>query len=139
AELRRHLRASLPEYMVPPQYVALAEFPLTPNGKIDRLRLPEPAAPDDAASEQLAPRTTAEARVAAAFCDVLGLPAVGVDADFFDLGGQSILGLQLVTRLEEEFDVEVPLQVLFEASSVAALAARVSSASADGSQPARHD
>jgi len=139
AELRRHLRASLPEYMVPPQYVALAEFPLTPNGKIDRLRLPEPAAPDDAASEQLAPRTAAEARVAAAFCDVLGLPAVGVDADFFDLGGQSILGLQLVTRLEEEFGVEVPLQVLFEASSVAALAARVSSASADGSQPARHD
>ncbi|HEY8494880.1 MAG TPA: thioesterase domain-containing protein, partial [Myxococcota bacterium] len=139
AELRRHLRASLPEYMVPQQYVALSQFPLTPNGKIDRRRLPDPGVPDEAASDVLAPRTPAEARVAAAFCDVLGLTSVGVDADFFDLGGQSILGLQLVSRLEEEFGVEVPLQVLFEASTVADLAARVSATSADASRPARSD
>lgn len=126
AKLREHLRSTLPDYMIPQRYTVLAEFPLTPNGKIDRQRLPEPDSSADIgltdASSTLAPT---EARVAAVFCEVLDLTQVGVDSDFFELGGQSILALRLVSRLSEDFGVEVPLQVLFEASTVGSLSRRL--------------
>lgn len=122
--LRDHLQGRLPDYMVPQQYVLLETMPLTPNGKVDRLRLPNPG--DDGPSRDLvAPRNELEARVAAEFCTVLELPEVSVDDDFFDLGGQSLLALRLVARLEDALGVELPLQVLFEASTVAALAGRI--------------
>lgn len=126
AELRAHLRVSLPDYMVPQQFVPLDELPLTLNGKIDRLRLPRADAATDVAALESSALSPIEARVAAAFCEVLELPSVSADADFFDVGGQSILALRLITRLGEEFGVELPLQTLFEASTVRALSERLS-------------
>ncbi|UJP09522.1 amino acid adenylation domain-containing protein [Microbacterium sp. KUDC0406] len=126
AELRAHLRAAVPDYMVPQQFVPLAEFPLTPNGKIDRERLPTPEAESGRMTDPWQPRTAIEARVAAAFAAVLGLSAVSGDDDFFELGGQSVLALRLVSILGEEFGVEVPLQTLFEASTVESLSDRIS-------------
>jgi amino acid adenylation domain-containing protein len=126
ADLRRHLRDSLPDYMVPQQFMVLADVPLTPNGKVDRRRLPDP---DDGVDAAPAGGTTAmspmEAQIAAAFCQVLDLTGVGVDDDFFELGGQSILALRLISQLGEEFGVDLPLQVLFEASTVGALSRRL--------------
>lgn len=125
ADLRQHLRASLPDYMVPQQFISLPELPVTLNGKIDRLRLPAPQIGSGASLDGPAPSTRMEASVAEAFCEVLALPAVGVHADFFDLGGQSILALRLVTLLSERLGIDVPLQLLFEASTVGSLSRRL--------------
>lgn len=126
AKLREHLRSTLPDYMIPQRYLVLSAFPLTPNGKIDRQRLPESDSSADAdqadASSTLSPT---QARVAAVFCEVLDVTQVEVDSDFFELGGQSILALRLVSRLSEDFGVELPLQVLFEASTVGSLSRRL--------------
>ncbi len=125
AELRNYLRRSLPDYMVPQQLIPLSEFPLTPNGKVDRLRLPRPDPTDPLVTDDSPAKSSMEARVAEAFCRVLGLPSIGLDDDFFDLGGQSILAMRLVSKLTEDLNVEVPLQMLFEASTVGALSRRL--------------
>ncbi len=124
-ELRQHLRVSLPDYMVPQQLVSLTEFPLTPNGKIDRLRLPKPDPATTRAPTASPAGSPLEARIAEAFCEVLGIPSIRMDDDFFDLGGQSILAMRLVSMLGDVFNVEVPLQMLFEASTVSALSRRL--------------
>jgi amino acid adenylation domain-containing protein len=129
AMLRAHLRGRLPEYMLPGAVVALDAFPLTPNGKIDRHALP---APDCAAGESyVAPRSPTEEAVAAVFADVLRLPRVGAKDDFFDLGGHSLLATQVVSRVRDAVQVEVPLAAVFEAPTVEAFAARVDAAQAD--------
>ena len=124
--VRDALRERLPEHMLPDAVVPLDALPLTPNGKVDRDALPEPAfAP---AGAYVAPRTPAEEVVAAAWTELLGVERVGVDDDFFALGGHSLLATRLVTRLRELFRVEVPLRAVFEAPTVAGLAARVTAA-----------
>ncbi|MFJ4184419.1 non-ribosomal peptide synthase/polyketide synthase [Kitasatospora sp. NPDC089509] len=122
-ELRRHLRGTLPEYMVPSALVALPALPLTPSGKIDRLALPAPefTASDDAR----APRDEREELLCAAFAEVLGLPAVGIEDDFFALGGHSLLATRLLGRVRAALDVEPQLRDLFEAPTVAAFAERI--------------
>lgn len=124
AELRQHLQQTLPDYMVPSRFVTLEALPLTPNGKIDRKRLPAPA---EVAEPKVivAPRTPAEEQVAAVFREVLELPEVSVDADFFELGGQSLLAIRLVSRLEARLQTHVPLSLLFEVPTIAGLAARL--------------
>ncbi|WP_179284031.1 non-ribosomal peptide synthetase [Bordetella genomosp. 10] len=94
--LRRALAASLPEYMVPAAVVTLTALPLTPNGKIDRKALP---APTFAVQDPVAPSTVREAELTAIWAEVLGLATLGIDDDFFDLGGDSILTLQVIARL----------------------------------------
>ncbi|MBK9942043.1 MAG: amino acid adenylation domain-containing protein [Kouleothrix sp.] len=125
-DLRAYLRRQLPEYMLPAAIVALAAMPLTPNGKIDRRALP---APDPArlvhTAGSVAPRTPAEQAVAAIYAELLGLPAVGAEDDFFALGGHSLLAMQLIARLGQRCGVQVALRQLFEAPTVAALAAVV--------------
>ncbi|MFJ8234057.1 amino acid adenylation domain-containing protein, partial [Streptomyces sp. NPDC094448] len=95
--LRTHLAAALPDYMIPAAFVALPSLPLTPNGKLDRKALPVPDYGTDDV-ERRAPRTARETALCALFADVLGLPEVGIDDDFFASGGDSIMATRLVGR-----------------------------------------
>src|SRR5213075_3238884 len=100
-ELREHLRRSLPEYMVPAQFVTLKSLPLTPNGKVDRKALPAPAQTRELGEAYQAPRTAVEEMLAGIWGELLGLREVGRNDNFFDLGGDSILSIQVVSRAAE--------------------------------------
>jgi aryl carrier-like protein len=122
-ELRRRLREHLPEYMVPSALVIVEEWPLTPNGKLDRARLPEPeTVPAAAGREYVEPRTAVEYVVADIWARVLKGEKVGAHDNFFELGGHSLLGMQMVTRVREALGVEVPLRALFESPTLSAFA-----------------
>jgi amino acid adenylation domain-containing protein len=125
-ELRQLLRNALPEPMIPSAYVVLKALPLTPNGKLDReaLSAPEASAARPAASF-VAPRGPFEEEVASVWGTVLGLDHLGAHDSFFDIGGHSLLATQVVARLGEVFGVEIPLREIFEAPTVAGLAARI--------------
>ena len=116
----------LPDFMHPAQYVHLAAFPLNTNGKIDRKQLPLPMPAETGVAKALRPRSDAEMRVAAVFRDMLGIGEVPIDRDFFSLGGNSLLAAQAITRLEQEFAAELPLQAIFNNPTIARLAATVS-------------
>jgi amino acid adenylation domain-containing protein len=115
-QLYERARAKLPAYMVPGVYLPVASFPLTPNGKIDRKALARPDA--SAAAPRVAtgipPRTPTEVRIAAIWSEVLGLSAIGVDQDFFSIGGTSIKVIEARTKIEEAFAVTLPLSAFFE-------------------------
>ncbi|HWK90360.1 MAG TPA: AMP-binding protein, partial [Longimicrobium sp.] len=125
--LRRHLAERLPAHMAPAAYVLLEALPLTPNGKVDRRALPAPEA-DAHAGGYVAPRTPAEEIVAAVWAELLGGERVGAHDSFFALGGHSLLGTRVVSRLRERLGVEVPLAALFEAPRLDHFAARVDDA-----------
>ncbi|MFV0278725.1 MAG: amino acid adenylation domain-containing protein, partial [Parahaliea sp.] len=120
--LRAALRQSLPEYMVPAQWIALDAMPLLPSGKLDYRRLPEPTWQQ---REYLAPVTALEQSLAAIWQEVLGLPRVGLADDFFELGGHSLLATQIVARTRQRCDVELPLRALFDASRLGDFATHV--------------
>lgn len=126
-EVRAHLRAILPEHMVPSALVVLDALPLTANGKLDKRRLPRPRLEPP---ERLpaAPRTDTERRLSEIFAHALGVPAVGLTDDFFALGGHSLLAVQVVSAIHDRCAVDLPLAALFEAPTVEALAARVDAA-----------
>jgi amino acid adenylation domain-containing protein len=130
-ELRAHVGAQLPDYMVPAAWVVLDALPLTPSGKVDRRALPEPDA-SAAAAARVAPRTPAEELVAGVWERVLGVRP-GADDNFFDLGGHSLRATQVVSRIRDAFGIDLPLRALFEAPTVAGLAARAVAARAGGS------
>ncbi|WP_280438318.1 condensation domain-containing protein, partial [Nocardia carnea] len=121
AELLDAVREVLPTYMVPAAVVELDAFPLNTSGKLDRKALPEP---EFEAREFRAPSTPIEEIVAGVYADVLGAERIGADDDFFALGGNSLIATQVAARLGRALDVDVPVRILFEAPTVAALAAR---------------
>ncbi len=125
-ELRRFLQERLPDYMVPSAYVVMEALPLTPNGKVDRQALPEPEwSRRQLAGEYVAPRTPVEEVLAGIWSQVLGVEEVGVHDNFFELGGHSLLATQLVSRVREAFEIELPLRHVFECPTVATLAERI--------------
>ncbi|MEU1352138.1 amino acid adenylation domain-containing protein [Streptomyces sp. NPDC005795] len=132
--VRAALTRELPEHMVPSAVVALDSFPLSPNGKLDRRALPAPVFTGAGAGSGRRAMSAREEALSLLFAEVLGAAAVGPDDAFFDLGGTSLLAVRLVARVREEFGTELTIGSLFEASTPAALAARI-----DGAGPAAED
>ncbi len=117
--LREYLSQRLPEYMIPSVFIKLDSFPLTPSGKIDRRALPVPdQLRPQVLTEYVAPRTETETRIAEIVASVLNIDQVGIYDSFFDLGGHSMLGTQVISRIREEFDVDLSLRALFERPTV---------------------
>ena len=126
SELREFLGARVPAYMVPAVYVTLETMPLTPNGKVNRSALPAPDASNTLGEDVFhAPRTEVEQAVAGILAPLLGVERVDVEANFFSLGGHSLLGIQLISRVRESLGVELSLRTVFEAPSVAELSAEI--------------
>jgi len=126
AELRSFLEDRLPDYMIPKAFVTLESLPLNPNGKVDRRALP---APDLRAGEEyVAPRGPVETLLADIWTQVLGVDRPGVRHNFFELGGHSLLATRVVSAVNRELGIEVPLRTMFERPTVAGLAAVVDEA-----------
>ncbi|MGY4101754.1 amino acid adenylation domain-containing protein [Nocardia sp. R16R-3T] len=121
--LVEYLTDRLPSYMVPSSIMVLDRVPLTPVGKLDRKALPRPVFTDHKPFR--APRTPIERAIAEAFIDVLGLDTIGLDDSFFALGGDSLVATRVAARLGAALDAEIPVRLLFEASTVAELANRI--------------
>ncbi|MEU5832868.1 amino acid adenylation domain-containing protein [Streptomyces diacarni] len=129
AAVRTALAAELPAHMVPSAVVAVAEFPLGPSGKLDRGRLPAPVfTASGGAAGGRRPAGPHEELLTRLFSEVLGVPDVGPEDAFFDLGGTSLLAVRLVTRVRETHGAELTIGSLFEAPTPAALAARLETA-----------
>jgi len=121
--LRRALANSLPSAMIPSAFVILDALPMTPNGKIDRRGLPEPGnLRPELDSAYMAPRTPMEKELAGMWAEVLALERVGVQDDFFDLGGHSLSAGRIISRVRAAFNVELPLRTLFDQPTVGAMA-----------------
>lgn len=121
SELKAHLQQKVPEYMVPSAFVALDSMPVTSSGKVDRKLLPavEVAA---ATSCFVPPRGPVQELVAAIWAQMLNLPRVGIHDNFFDLGGHSLLAIRTLSRIRDTFRVEIPVQAIFTAPTIADLA-----------------
>ena len=134
--LRAHLSEKLPDYMIPSAFVALGQLPLTTNGKVDRAALPSPAAATAGRADDLsAPATMIEDVLTSIWCEVLGRERVGVGDNFFELGGHSLLATQLMSRVRASFGVELKLNTLFDAPTIAGLARAVESAMKSDATP----
>jgi len=126
SELRNRASTKLPSYMVPAAFVELAQFPLTPNGKVDRQALPAPVGANVVvANTYEAPRTPAEHKLAEIWAEVLRVKNPGVNDNFFALGGHSLLATQVMTRLRAAWGVTVSLRSLFDYPTIRTLAAHV--------------
>ena len=114
-DLQRYMRKKVPANMVPSLFVVLSSLPHTPNGKVDRKSLPEPEFKERRV-EYVAPRTPVEETLAGLWSEVLGLDHVGVNDDFFDLGGDSLLATMVITRARQLLQVDLPQQLFFDST-----------------------
>ena len=122
-ELRTRLKRRLPDYMVPTAYVFLDQIPISTNGKIDRKALPLPAETQPLQADiNIAPQSHLEKTLVGMWAEVLGVQQVGLDDDFFDLGGHSLVGVRLFAKIKKTYQVDLELAVLFEARTVRRLA-----------------
>jgi amino acid adenylation domain-containing protein len=133
ADLREHLRRTLPEAMIPVAFVTVDEFPTLPNGKLNRSALPSPdgAGWTGLTRRYVAPRTPVEETLCAFWAELMGRERVGVEDDFYALGGHSLLAIRLLSRIREAYGVELPLRRAFELTTVAEYARAVLQARAD--------
>jgi amino acid adenylation domain-containing protein len=122
SEIRKHLRLTLPDYMVPAVFVTLDEMPLTTNQKVDRRALPAPERSEETSDEYIAPRTQREELIAGIWAEVLRVDRIGVYDNFFELGGHSLLATQMTARLRQMFQVDVPVRAIFERLTVVEMA-----------------
>jgi amino acid adenylation domain-containing protein len=118
-ELRQFLKTKIPDYMVPSSFVFIEQFPLTPNGKIDRKALPSPleAAPQQAKT-YLEPQTDMEKKLAQIWSEVLKIQRIGTDENFFEIGGHSMIAVTLMVKIEKELGKRLPLAILFDHSNI---------------------
>ncbi|MCX7595059.1 MAG: amino acid adenylation domain-containing protein [Fischerella sp.] len=122
-QLRDFLRGKLPNYMIPSAFVILETLPLTPNGKVDRKALPAPTSVKQEDSQTfVAPRNQTEYQLTKIWEEVLGVQPIGIQDNFFDLGGHSFLALKLFAKIEAQFGKKLPLAILFQSGTVEALA-----------------
>jgi acyl carrier protein len=122
-DLKAHLHETLPDYMVPASLIRLPSLPLNANGKVDRAALPAPETlVADASHERIAPRTPVEQQLAAMWAETLGNSDFGIHDDFFELGGHSLMAIRVMSRVRETFRVEIAMNALFDAPTVASLA-----------------
>jgi amino acid adenylation domain-containing protein len=119
-ELRLHARRSLPDYMVPQHFVVVEAFPTTPNGKIDRKALPPPDAQLNVVASR-APSTPTEVRLTEIWKRLLKRDTIGIDDDFFDVGGHSLLTMTLVSQIEKEFKIRLSLSDVLQSPTVSGL------------------
>ena len=125
-ELRSFLKEKLPDYMVPSAFVMLEAMPRTPNGKVDRRALPDPGKSRPQLEDPfVAPRTPVEEQLAQIWAEVLSLDRVGVHDNFFESGGNSLTAARIVSQVLQRFQLELSMQVLFEAPTVAEMAALI--------------
>lgn len=122
--IRGRLAQKLPAYMVPPVYFILEELPLTPNGKVNRRLLPE-AGEASVREERREPRNETEAKLERIWSDVLGRPHIGIDENFFEIGGHSLKAMAVISRILKELGAEVPVNIIFESPTIAAMAAYI--------------
>ncbi|MEM9819502.1 MAG: amino acid adenylation domain-containing protein, partial [Bacteroidota bacterium] len=120
--IEQSLKNKLPTYMIPAIMVALETLPLTANGKVDKKALPQANVTDRSTTEFVAPRTETEIKIANIWKDLLHLESVGIHHDFFDLGGHSLLATRVVSEIRDQFNVELAIRDLFQATTVAQLA-----------------
>jgi amino acid adenylation domain-containing protein len=124
-KLRTTLKGQLPEYMVPAAFVVMEAFPLTPNGKVNRKALPEHDKVGLISDDYVPPRTPEEEILAGIWAHILNLEKVGINSSFFDLGGHSLMATQVISRIRDAFEVDIPLRSLFETSTIAELAQQI--------------
>lgn len=124
-ELRQYLKEKLPEYMIPSAFVVLETFPLTPNGKIDNRALPVPNF-SSAANNYVAPRTPTEEILVNIWSQVLKIETIGVHDNFFELGGHSLIATQVISRIRQTLNREIPLRLLFASPTIAQLSSQIS-------------
>jgi amino acid adenylation domain-containing protein/non-ribosomal peptide synthase protein (TIGR01720 family) len=134
ALLREHVAGALPSYMVPAAFVVLDQFPLSPNGKLDRDALPAPVVGIAAQQGHVAPRDERERIVADIWAELLGVARVGVEDNFFALGGDSIVLVRALARTRAAFATDLPVRAMFDAPTVAGLAALLPAPSRTGTE-----
>ncbi len=132
AELRAFLKQWLPAYMLPAAIVFMEAFALSPNGKVDRRRLPEPGGVALSDAPRVAPRTALEESIAAAWCRFLGLREIGVTDNFFDLGGHSLLAVRVINELNRTLEIPLNVLRLYQNPTVERLAAAIATPSPAG-------
>ena len=125
SQLRAHLKSRLPEFMVPSTFTLLQALPRTVNDKVERSLLPRPGAGPSPKIERIAPGTTLEKEIQAIWVEVLRTPNVGIDEDFFEAGGHSLLALQTVSRLRGRFGQSVRLGDLYQTRTIRSLSALI--------------
>ncbi|HET7624546.1 MAG TPA: amino acid adenylation domain-containing protein [Verrucomicrobiae bacterium] len=121
-ELRRVLKEKLPDYMVPSGFVTLEKFPMTPNGKVNRNALPKPETPGFPAQKFVEPRTPLEKSLVEIWRDVLQSKQIGIEDNFFEIGGHSLLAMQMISRARKVLGMEISLREIFEAPTISGLA-----------------
>ncbi len=123
-EIRNYLKRKLPDYMIPSAFVMLPELPFTPNGKVDRKRLPSPEK-SGLEKEYVPPRTEVEKSIAEIWSEVLGVERIGIYDNFFEIGGHSLLATKVISRIKEVFTLDLQVRAMFEAQSIKELSLKI--------------
>jgi acyl carrier protein len=139
-DLREFLRGNLPDYMVPSRFIGLEKLPLLSTGKIDRAALPQASnSRPDLSSAYVPPQDDLEEMLAVIWADILGLDRVGVNDNFFDLGGHSLAAMRIVSRVTDRFNLKMSTQLLFQSPTVRAMAAVIAGHQGEAAMEQRSD